>query len=418
MIKKIKILSIIVVLILMVLCSYNVKVYAIADRAAALYGGSQFPYHAQYGAQCYANLGYTCVLKDSPSSIVLRSNMTSASVLLLAGHGSEEHINLVNSGIVCVDVSDSKYIDTRTFNWGNYGTKLVTFMGCRTAGDGGINPNSVAGITASKGAESVVGFKLDFDTGIWGQTWSERYHEYLQNGYGVWDAIGYANSFPYIIALASHVKSAHLWYHSDSNMPITLNNTAKVASNINSNISDNRNILSIEKQNVLSSDIESITTNISKYYPNFDINNYEIVHNTASATNVDTEETTEIEYTDFILKIGDFITNAGFTVVSQNDKIVQIFDNNIDIVKQEEALKNPELFVADENGSDMKTMKDSAISQMQSKYPNTLIKNNIEHKFYYDVENDKKYIIYNVPSVITNHQNKESVLYESIQFEI
>lgn len=63
-------------------------------------------------------------------------------------------------------------------------------------------------------------------------------------------------------------------------------------------------------------------------------------------------------------------------------------------------------------------MKNSAISKMQSKYPNTLIKNNIEYKFYYDVENDKKYVLYSVPSVITNSQSKESILYESIQFEI
>lgn len=416
--KNLKILSILLILILIVLYSCNMKVYAIADRAAALYGGSQLFYQAQYGPQCYNKLGYTYVLKDSPSRTVLRSNMTSAAVLLLVGHGSEEHIDLVNSGIVCVDTTNTKYVDTRTFNWANYGTKLVTFMGCRTAGDGEIDVNSVAGITAGKGADVVVGFKLNFDTGIWGQVWSERYHEYLGNGYGVWDAIGYANSFPYIIALASHVKSAHVWYHSDSNMPITLSSNAQVASNINSNISDDRNILSMGEQNVLSSDIESITTNISKYYPNFDINNYEIVHNTASATNVNTQETTEVEYTDFILKIGDFITNAGFTVASMNDKIVQIFDNNIDIEKQEEALKNPELFVVDKNDSNLNTIKRAATSQMKLKYPNTEIGDGAEHIYYYDIETGKKYILYSLSSVKNSSQVGDSVLYNSIQFEI
>ncbi len=91
--------------------------------------------HAQYGQQCYTNLGYTSNFKAKPSTIVLRSNLASAAVLLLAGHGSYQHINLVNSGIACADTSDTKYIDTRTFNWANYGTKLVTFMGCKTEGN-------------------------------------------------------------------------------------------------------------------------------------------------------------------------------------------------------------------------------------------------------------------------------------------
>ena len=47
-------------------------------------------------------------------------------------------------------------------------------------------------------------------------------------------------------------------------------------------------------------------------------------------------------YYDYKLKIGDYITDAAYTVVVENNKIKEIYDNNIDIKKQEELLKSNE----------------------------------------------------------------------------
>lgn len=330
--------------------------------------------------------------------------------MLISGHANSLHIDLVNSGVTINSTVYPDEINASTFNWTNYNTKLITYMGCKTAGDGVIDVNSLTALTASAGVEVVVGFKDNFNIPS-GENWSKRYHNHLADGYGVLDSLLEANDHIYI---NPNVKSGHIWHHGNENMTITLNNNK----NKKVSTSKSKNILSMEKQNVLASDISSIVTNISDYYPNFNVNNYEMIRNTTTVSNINTKETFEIEYIDFVLKVGDFVTNAGFTIQSMDNKVIKIIDNNIDITKQEDALKTPEKFTKDVSSMKLDMMKNAVISEIEGKYQNAIVEGDVEYKYYYDIETDKKYIIYSVPSVIKNSQMLDSVLYDSVKIEI
>lgn len=252
MIKKVKILVATFITIMLLLLAGNV--YAIEDNASSLYQNSDFSEHASNAYNAFTSLGYDSRLVINPSYTVTRSNLIAASVLQFAGHGNYLHINLGKSGVTIDSTRYPDDVEAHLMNFNNYNTKLITYMGCKTSGDNTTDSNSLAAVTARNGVRVVVGFNDDFNIPS-GKPWSKRYNDHLAAGYGVSDSLLEANNHIY---LNPNVKSGVIWHHGDSNMTITLNNQAQANLKDNVNISDNKNILPVEKQNILDSDIDNM----------------------------------------------------------------------------------------------------------------------------------------------------------------
>ena len=250
--------------------------------------------------------------------------------------------------------------------------------------------------------------------------WTDRYNQQLGAGVGVYDATKYANSFSYLLG---NEKDNVVYAQIDPNLKIgkygnssknslnprieTFNdikqskaNYIKIqdvtASNVNlakDKSMDERNILSDNSQNLVASTY-NIDNAIKNVYNNFNKENYIVEKHTSSAINVNTNEVIhQSTYYDYKLKIGDFLTDAAFTVLVEDNKIEAIYDNNVDIEKQEELLKNSANMKISVDDVTLSDIDNKAIKNIEEKYNDKVSITDKDYTYYYDIENDKKYII-------------------------
>ena len=237
--------------------------------------------------------------------------------------------------------------------------------------------------------------------------WGKRYNDKLGSGGGVQDAVSHANSYIY---LDSRVKQVHVVHHGNANMKI-----GKYRSN--SIDLDERNILEepITLNNTRSSNLISI---MQDNVQDFNLNDY-VINETDGlmTTNVNTNETVlESKYIDFQLKIGDFYTEAGYTVKIKGNVVEAIYDNNIDKEKQITALQNAENFEAKVPNVELNAMKQESKQKIQANYEETeiTVTDDIKTIYYYDIANNKKYVSFSVPSITENGD----IAYETVNYEI
>ena len=152
----------------------------------------------------------------------------------------------------------------------------------------------------------------------------------------------------------------------------------------------------------------------------FDIKNYNIINrNEAIATNIELNEVTEyISYIDFQFKIGDFVTETGYTIEIHDGNIQAIYDNNINIEKQEKILAKTSEFVVKVKETSLEKMRQEAMSKVSKKYNSQLLEDDVDIKYYYDIQADKKYIVYSIPSIIETNNGKQGILYDNVRYEI
>ena len=96
------------------------------------------------------------------------------------------------------------------------------------------------------------------------------------------------------------------------------------------------------------------------------------------------------KYIDLYFKIGDFYINAGYTIKLKNGIVEAIYDNNININKQQQLLKSRIYFNCKLEDNMINKYKEKSIFDLKEKYKDSNIKiNNQTHKYYYDIENEK-----------------------------
>ncbi len=180
---------------------------------------------------------------------------------------------------------------------------------------------------------------------------------------------------------------------------------------------DERNILEepITLSNARSNNLISI---MQDNIQDFNINDY-VINETDGlmTTNVNTNETVlENKYIDFQLKIGDFYTEAGYTVKVNGNVVEAIYDNNIDKEKQITALQNTENFEVNVPNAELNTFKQESKQKVQTNYKGTAITvaDDVKTIYYYDIANNKKYISFSVPSITENGD----IAYETVNYEI
>lgn len=340
-----------------------------------------------------------------------------ADVQFFVTHGGTDNVQFSKTGIcvgntktLTIDGVSKKFWGTNSINWSGSGTLLVTYLSCNGAGVNNTpDRNSISYKTAERGAQVTLGFREEIVLGS-AENWAKRYNERLGQGYGVDDAVKYADSFIYI---TSGIKTGHIWHHGDPNIKI-----GKYRSSNLLELEDER-IIGL-KQEKSSATINNITETIKSIDNSFNIENYDVNLSNFTSGEVGSDEiTTEATFIDLQLKIGEYKTEAGYTIEMKNGEIINIYDNNIDIEKQNQLLrsKNNELNESIENNI-VSQLKVKAIQSVEDKYNNEVIvkDNEVESTYFYDLNTDKKYIIFTVPNTLKGNMAAKSI--SEVRYEI
>lgn len=259
-------------------------------------------------------------------------------------------------------------------------TKLVTYIACNTGGENGIaDNNSLVHQTVAVGSVDVcVGFKKIISFSQGGEEWARNYNMYLASGYGVEDAMNYANSINYG---NNNVHSTYLVYNSATTTPN----------------------MKIGKYANTFSDIDSIEKDyLEEKIDGFNRENYVVSKETSEIYDINTNNVEKTEHIDVRFKINDFYTNAGYNIKVKNNRIEAIYDNNIDIDKQKNALMKKEEFLVDN------------IEEVLNKKREV----NNDIKYFYDIENDKKYLEILVKEEISDSFGGTDIAVDTLRYEI
>lgn len=353
-------------------------------------------------ANAYANAGYHSYGVTDPTSQELWENLY-ADVQFFSAHGNVNNVQFTETGIAVGDTRPldcsgkiKYFIGTNAVHW-DADTILVTYSSCNSAGaNNNKDPNSIVYKTAERGASVVLGFRDTIEAPS-ATAWASRYNQKLGEGYGVSDAVNYASSFNYS---DPNIKKVQIWHHGDANMKIGRYRSTS------SGLGEERNILNrrLSKQTV-TTDIESISSAIKEVYPNFDINNYELSYTEGTQSNLvtDLSTTSNTNYIDFNFKIGDFYTGAGYTVEIKNNQVTAIYDNNIDIEKQDTLIySRAENYDVNLSSESIEELKQDAKQQLLNTSTNNITINddNITYKYHYNLNTDKKYIVFSIPTSV------------------
>lgn len=355
-------------------------------------GGISTINQMKYSADAYDLCGYNTIRLMDPSYELLEKQLN-ARVQFYSGHGSVNNIQFSNSGIWTLEGNESK--DGKNFiqvdkveKWKN-NTILVTYMACNTAGVNVQDNSSISYRTVNEGqAETSIGFLKEIVPES-AEQWAKNFSNKLAEGTGVYDAANYANTFIYKY---SDVKKFALTYWNDKNVSIV--------DKKNKSVEKSRNI--IDSNNCKKDNIEDF---IKENDENFDLKNYEVITTDGGiAVNAQNGKiTNNSKYIDYIFKIGDFYTEAGYTIELENDNVTHIYDNNIDLKKQYELLQNLKAFEITIDENKIEEYENNSIRKVEEKYHKNGIDTITENKYFYDIKTGKKYLIVVVKNKIINN---------------
>ena len=333
-------------------------------------------------------------------------------------HGSLDSIFFnTNTGLKTGNdllLGQTDYIGLNTISNGlQENTILVSYIACNTAGTDGIASNSsLTYNTVTNGANIALGFKKEISYSRAAEPWAERYNERLAQGYGVEDAAEYASQFMY---LDSSIYSWHLVYNSSvasTNMKI---GNYYSANDLGGTANYTRNLIKNEEQLSKISTQKDIVNQLKNIDETFNEDNYEITSEISTIYDINGYDSREIEYVVARLKIGNFNTNAGYVARIENNTITAIYDNNINLTLQEDALKNKSQFNMTVDKNTLNNLKNKAIIIGEERYTNTKISVKEEEiEYFYDIEENKKYIV--VPIISTGYD--EEKLIDLIMYQI
>lgn len=360
--------------------------------------------------------------------MVLLSNLN-AEVQLFATHGTVQSImykSAASSGIrvgTTYTMSNGQVMigtdDEAQMAWSN-STKLVTYMTCNSGGENGNwTANSITYKTVSPGgADMAVGFKKVIYLPS-AEQWSRNYNMWLASGYGVLDAIEYANSINYE---NNNVHSTFFVYSvDDPNEKIGRYATNTRAFSENIGIENSYLMNDYKNRNLIANAIDvgetkNLKNNIINIIEDCDIDfvngDYEIVENETSIVDLKNNKEEKIKYITAVLKIGDFYTDSAYVVKIVDNRIEAIYNNTLEKSLIERAM----------NSKDLKTVTRDYIDKIADEYEKSYIKSTDEKiviqkdnvKYFFDIVNNKKYVKVPVESIIRD-SNK---LINYIQYEI
>lgn len=367
----------------------------------------------------YLGLGYSPSNKlEDPGYTVLVSNLM-AEVQLFATHGSYNNIAFTNPDAFGIKTGNTTNLPTTDGGhltqlgiddlgsncWKN-NTRLVTYIACSSAGlNGTFRYDSITYETVLKGnVEACVGFKNDifYSDAI---IWSRNYNMYLASGYGVNEAMVYANSLGNLYGNTS-IQSAVEVFNSEWNLKLGnyANSSASeirhdsIETDIISNSLERRNILkNIKDTKIANTNLDSddeVVEMLREYNKNLLNYDYEITHQNSQIISTENNQIENIDYINVTYKIGDFITNSGYVIQINDGNLAAIYENNID--KLLNAKIEPEIITQKTNNyNEIINNNINKILQNEADYEKLKIQEENPYYYYYDLETNKKYIAIN-----------------------
>lgn len=420
-------ISIIILTILLLLCSFSSTVFGRDNYAigiATIEDNGQFLLDTRESVSeaitAYQKAGYRVYGVGNPGKQHLREQLY-ADVQFFNCHGNQECVVTAISGIVVG--SDRMYgnkdcIGTNSVHW-DADTILVIYAACQGAGNDGINnPNSVARKTAERGADVVMAWRSSVETTSL-RAWTRNYNNALANGYTVIKAMDYANSFSYSDSRVP--QNSTIIHHGDTSIKI-----GKYRSANSDEIRPEDNLLLKSKSRssvkIDEGNLENIYSIIKDTYPEFDEKNYVITKGNAQSINQNNGEIEETEYINFKFKVGEFETTSGFTIKARNNIVEAIYDNTVDFNKEMNILNQENsLRTRSTNENDIELLKNEAINELLEKYNNCVEVNpeDVTYKYLYDIDTDKKYVEFTIRNTIgDNSTNEVAEAYDTVKFEI
>lgn len=368
----------------------------------------------------YLGLGYSPSNKlEDPGYTLLVSNLM-AEVQLFATHGSYDKISFTNPDAFGIKTGNTANLPTTSGGyltqlgiddvcsncWTN-NTKLVTYIACSSAGlNGTFKYDSITYETVSNGGVEVcVGFTRDifYSDAI---IWSRNYNMYMASGYGVNEAMNYANSLGNLYGDTS-IQSAVEVYNTEWNLKLGNYATSSapeivqesIATDIISNSLERRNILdNINDTYLANTNLDSddeVAELLEEYNNNLLNYDYEITHQSSQRISTENNQIENTDYINITYKIGDFLTNAGYVIQINDGNIEAIYENNIDKLMN----ATTEAVTIMQNTNNYNVIINNNIDQILqneiSDYEKIEIQEENPYYYYYNLETNKKYIVIN-----------------------
>lgn len=414
---KSKILSLIVLsIIVLLILSINLPTYATTTNYARAFGSYivenepgalQNPIDTrpsvQHAQSVYSSMGYNSSYVIDPSVITMRSNFASQPVILLIrGHAGPDGFGFKNSYLGISDINNSSYLSYNNLPSGSFNNmKLLILMGCSTASQSASNNIwRTSYLKVNRGC-TVIGWKDKIFTSS-ANPWCQNFNTALSQGYTVSQAMSYADSQNYINnsvkdRLAMGGLSQTLNLSSTNELSSVLKTNLKEATLIDeNNFYSPSETIKYDENN-----LKNISELISKIYNEKDVeNNYKIT--ISNSTNIDDSGNTEDIYiVDYILQVDGFDTTKGYSVRIEDGEVKYIA-NNMNIIKKngEQKLVSRDDIANLSNGFKMPSNIEQIINESKATSARkclvatpTSYNEKQEIQLYYDIDNDKHYVI-------------------------
>lgn len=375
----------------------------------------------EYAADCYSSCGYVTSKKLSdPTYMMLLSNAIASEIQLYSTHGSIDSITYTSkTGIADKEKvsGGAEYIGlSNLYNGWKSNAKLIIYMACNTGGEDGIaSNNSLCYLsTVAGGAPACMGLKKEVSYSRGVKPWSDKFHDALSKGYGVKSALESANNGIYS---DNNIKSWHYVYDSsetDVDFKIGRYNTQDL-NMIDLSVVDEKNNI-IKNKELNNCNQETITNEIKSYDQDFDINNYMVEENVGTITEINNRKIVnevECKTISYVLKVGDFRTNAGYVVNIIDGQLEGIYDRNIDVIKQKEMIEDIDNYRVKLPLKNKDSYIEKSKKQINIGYNIDNATSSEENVTYYcDINTGKKYMQVDVKSQIDDDIAVDTIEYE------
>lgn len=431
--KKMKLKIFSALIVTTIISQIGAIAYASGNNAFSV--GADFPNDtvdtrsaATSAASKLGTMGYDSYYSTAPTYDILGGNFADdghrrlhSDVVYLNGHGTPTSVVFPNTGLRVGRDDGYYYRGTDDFHWAN--VDLAILVACNTSMYG----DSIAYRLNWGGATTCIGFPDTVYTSA-GKTWTDRFLDKLALGSTVNEAKDYANSGLFVVG-GTEIRKATVIGNGELRINgstlRTLKNILQSKNSNEGNIEIEKNVFKVNNnieykteyrngkniniaQNIIFENNVEGKKNIIKLLEdnieNFDINNYEM--DIQLMNNGEGDYAIELHY-----KIGEYYTNSGFVIMIKNNKVSNLIDYTIDNSNIDSIENGLEIYDGNYFSKNVKRMENKAMLEVNKKYNSSA--KVLDSKLFYDLVENKKYILTNVESKI-----KDAVAIETIISEI
>lgn len=257
-------------------------------------------YWAVSGYQSYYNV-------DPDYDYVADEDRLNSDILYFSSHGNQHGIYLLNDVVVTDGHSNAQYKEVGILDYSLTNNRVVIYDACETAK----GSSNLCTATYGQGAAAVIGWPesvLANDS----YSWMERFADYASRGYSLNRAMEYADSFS-DYSQNSVIKSHKLYGDGTQDIQRNWRSATSVTE-----LEQDARLMTFENAPTSQDDV---LTAIQSINPAFDVDEYQMT--------ISENESSGLTVIDYVRKVGDFVTNSGYTVMIRNGVVESVYDNTV-----------------------------------------------------------------------------------------